>query len=70
MIGNLTVLDLKNVKRVDPSKFYSKTKFSPYEGWELVGWPVATIIRSNLVFLEGEVYYENFRGVNACLHYH
>lgn len=64
-LASLTVVDFKHVKRVEASKFYSKAKYSPFEGWELKGWPIATIVRSNLVYLEGEVYSGELRGVNV-----
>jgi dihydroorotase len=42
--ADLTVIDLESVRPVTPNSFKSKAKFSPWEGWELQGWPVATFV--------------------------
>jgi dihydropyrimidinase len=33
----------------------SKSDYSPYEGWEVKGWPVMTIRRGEVVFDAGTV---------------
>ncbi|MBS3933955.1 MAG: dihydroorotase [Truepera sp.] len=47
--ADLTVLDLESARPVTPSAFKSKAKFSPWDGWELQGWPVATFVRGKHV---------------------
>jgi len=63
-LASFTVIDTKQWRRVRSDVLYSKSKFTPFEGWEFRGWPVATIVRSNLVFFDGEVYDSGFRGKN------
>ncbi|MEM3011766.1 MAG: dihydroorotase family protein [Candidatus Hadarchaeales archaeon] len=63
-VGNLTVVDLKKSFRIDPSKFESKAKYSPFEGKEVVGAPLCTIVRGRPVFLDGEVV-EGLGGMNV-----
>ena len=54
-IGNLTVIDLHRLSRINPKSFMSKAKYSPFEGREVEGGPVATIIRGQPVMLDGEI---------------
>ena len=55
MIADMTVLDYNQKFKVDASKFKSKAKFSPYNGWEVVGKPVKTFVNGLLVFDDGEI---------------
>lgn len=52
--ADLTIVDYSPFK-IDASKFKSKAKFSPYNGWEVWGKPVKTIVNGQLVFDEGEI---------------
>src|SRR5439155_15606382 len=42
--ADITVLDLDARITVDPMKFKSKSRNTPFRGWELVGAPVMTIV--------------------------
>lgn len=53
--ADITIVDLKAKSKVDPSKFYSKAKWSPFDGFEVQGLPVYTIVRGNLVMDHGVV---------------
>jgi dihydroorotase len=53
--ADLTVVDLKKEWRIDASKFYSKAKFSPFDGWKVKGKPVKTFVNGHLVMDEGEI---------------
>ncbi|MHB2016558.1 MAG: dihydroorotase [Candidatus Xenobia bacterium] len=52
--GNVTLIDLRPLK-VDMATFDTKGKNSPYQGWALMGAPVATIVRSRLCMKDGVV---------------
>jgi len=39
---------IRETVRVD--EFFSKGKNSPYDGWELFGWPVMTMVEGNIVY--------------------
>lgn len=41
--ADVTLIDVEKVKRVDARKFRSKSRNTPFDGWELQGWPVMTI---------------------------
>ena len=53
--ADLTVVDFNRQFKIDASKFKSKAKFSPYDGWDVQCKPVKTIVNGHLVFDEGEI---------------
>lgn len=53
--ADLTIVDLKQKYRVDASKFFSKAKYSPFNGWKVEGKPVKTFVNGKLVMDEGEI---------------
>jgi dihydroorotase (multifunctional complex type) len=50
--ADLTVVDFKRKFRIDASKFHSKAKYSPFDGWEVQGSPVKTFVNGLLVMDE------------------
>ena len=52
-IADITILDPDMVKTVEPRKFYSKGKNTPYGGKELKGWPYMTIVNGKIVAENG-----------------
>lgn len=53
--ADLVVVDLDSKYKIDPSKFHSKAKFSPFDGWNVEGKPVKTFVGGRLIMDEGEV---------------
>ena len=49
--ADITLLDLDKVRTVEPQEFQSKAKFGPWDGEELSGWPVRTIVRGKTTWL-------------------
>lgn len=49
--ASLTLID-PSPRPVDPSRFFSKAKFSPWAGWVLEGWPVLTLVEGRAIYLE------------------
>jgi dihydroorotase/allantoinase len=49
------MIDLKAKFTIDASKFHSKAKFSPFDGWEVQGKPVKTFINGCLIMEDGEI---------------
>jgi dihydroorotase len=49
-VGDVTLLDLERKRRVDPERFASKGRHTPFGGWTLKGWPVATIVAGRVVW--------------------
>ncbi len=42
--ADVTVLDLARRRQVEPGRFESKGRCTPFAGWNLKGWPVMTIV--------------------------
>ncbi|MEM3443153.1 MAG: dihydroorotase family protein [Candidatus Bathyarchaeia archaeon] len=53
--ADLTIVDLNVECKVDSSKFFSKAKFSPFDGWILKGKPVKTYVNGRLIMDDGEI---------------
>ena len=53
--ADMTIVDYNQQFKIDASKFMSKAKFSPYNGWDVQGKVVKTIVNGQLVFDEGEI---------------
>jgi dihydroorotase len=48
--ADVTLLDLRRRRNVDPARFLSKSRNTPFAGWSLTGWPAATIVGGRVVF--------------------
>lgn len=53
--ANLTIIDLKSERKIDQNNFFSKAKFSPFNGMVTKAKVYATFIRGKEVFLNGEI---------------
>lgn len=53
--ADLVVIDIKREHKIDSSKFHTKAKFSPFDGWKVKGMPVKTFVNGRLVMEEGEI---------------
>lgn len=53
--ADITVIDPELEKVVDPAKFYSKGKNTPFKGWRLKGWPILTIVGGKIVAKDGNI---------------
>ncbi len=53
--ADLTVIDLKKRKKIDATQFYSKAKYSPFDGHEVIGSPTMTIIDGKIIMREGKI---------------
>jgi len=53
--ADITIVDLKKEHKIDASKFYSKAKFSPFDGWKVKGKAVKTFVNGQLVMDEDEI---------------
>jgi dihydroorotase len=47
--ADITVLDLNRRTTIEPETFRSKSRNTPFRGWELRGAPVMTIVAGNIV---------------------
>lgn len=53
--ADLVVVDLNKTTTVDPARFLSKAKYSPFEGWKARGVPVMTLVGGVVVARDGVV---------------
>ncbi|GFN24041.1 MAG: dihydroorotase [Thermoanaerobacteraceae bacterium] len=54
-VADITVINPELEREVDVNRFYSLGKNSPFHGWKLQGWPVATVVGGRLVMEQGKV---------------
>ncbi len=54
-VADITIMDLDKEWTVDSSKFYTRGKFTPYEGKECKGKAVATMLAGKFVMRDGVV---------------
>ena len=53
--ADLVLVDLKNYREVKREEVLSKCGWNPFEGWNLTGWPVTTIVGGEIVYDHGQV---------------
>ncbi len=53
--ADFVIIDFNKRFKIDASKFHSKAKFSPFDGWEVQGKPVKTFVNGQLVMDEQEI---------------
>jgi dihydroorotase len=53
--ADLTIVDLKQRRRITNQWMESRAGWTPYDGVEVTGWPKGTIIRGRKVMWEGEI---------------
>lgn len=52
--ADLAIVDMDQTHLVTPERLLSAQEYTPFEGMELSGWPVQTILRGRTAFAEGE----------------
>ena len=53
--ADLVLVDLDNYRPVVRSEMLTKCGWSPFEGWNLTGWPVVTVVGGKVVFDHGKL---------------
>lgn len=53
--ADLVLVDLNTYRPVKREELLSKCGWSPFEGWNLTGWPVTTIVGGEIVYDKGQV---------------
>ena len=53
--ADLTVVDLKARRTLSHADMASRSGWTPFDGMEVTGWPMATIVRGQVVMRDGEV---------------
>jgi dihydroorotase len=53
--ADVTLVDLNKIWTVDPARFHSRSRNSPFAGMKLSGQVIMTIVSGRIVFREGEI---------------
>jgi dihydroorotase len=53
--ADLVLVDLDTYRPVKREELLTKCGWSPFEGWNLTGWPVTTIVGGQIVYEQGQV---------------
>jgi dihydroorotase len=53
--ADLVLVDLKTYRPVVREELLTKCGWSPFEGWDLTGWPVVTIVGGQIVYNRGQL---------------
>jgi dihydroorotase len=53
--ADLTIVDLKRRRTIEDQWIASRVAWTPYDGKEVTGWPVGTLIRGRRVMWDGEL---------------
>ncbi len=56
--ADLVLVDVTNYHQVDRATLETKCGWSPFEGWNLTGYPVYTIVNGNVVYEKGMIHSE------------
>jgi dihydroorotase len=51
--ADFTVVDLKRSERLDDAQMASRSRWTPFHGMQVQGWPVLTVVRGLTVMREG-----------------
>jgi dihydroorotase len=54
--ADLTIVDLKERFTIDSSKFHSKAKYTPFEGFKVKGRPVKVMLNGKIAMEDGEIW--------------
>jgi len=54
--GDITIVDMNKTGTIDKDKLHSKSKVTPFHGFQVKGLPVYTIVRGHVVMKHGEIY--------------
>ena len=53
--ADFTIVDLKRTETITEAWSKSKSGWTPYDGFEAKGWPIATLIRGDIIMRDGEI---------------
>jgi dihydropyrimidinase len=53
--ADIAIIDLDLIQKVTPEILQSYSDYSIYEGWELQGWPLFTLVRGRVIMENGQI---------------
>jgi len=57
-VGNdadMVIFDPDLTRTIRASEMHSACDYDPYEGWEITGWPVMTLLRGEIAYADGKI---------------
>ncbi len=54
--ADFTIVDMKSKRTITNTQQHSKSKWTPYDGMDVIGWPVVTILRGRIIMRDDELY--------------
>jgi dihydroorotase len=54
-LADITVIDLEEERAINPDRFASKGRNTPFAGWQVKGWPVLTILGGKITWKQTEM---------------
>jgi dihydropyrimidinase len=68
--ADLVLFDPRRTERLDERTLHSRAGYDPFHGFEVVGWPVLTLSRGEIIAHEGELLSRPGRGQLLLRHRH
>lgn len=59
--ADIVLVDMQKEKIIRNGQLQCKVNWSPYDGWNVQGWPVMTFVNGHVVFREGD-FFEDIKG--------
>lgn len=53
--ADLLIVDLNKKVKITANKLHYISDFTPFEGWEITGWPILTMVRGKVVMESGQM---------------
>jgi dihydropyrimidinase len=63
--ADITIWDTNETHAVEARNSQTNSDFTPYEGWEVTGWPTVTISRGEVVYRDGQIVGQPGHGILA-----
>lgn len=64
--ADLVLVDLNEERLIEDAKQHTKTRWSPWHGQRLTGWPVVTLVAGERVWSLAQGFEESLRGTKPC----
>jgi dihydropyrimidinase len=53
--ADVVIFDPEETRTIRASEMHSACDYDPYEGWEVTGWPVLTLLRGQVAYANGQI---------------
>jgi dihydropyrimidinase len=53
--ADIVLWDPNDTHRVEAATFFTACDYSPFEGWDVTGWPRTTLSRGEIVYQRNEI---------------